>query len=411
MKNFFLCLSLLTLVALGVNPVEAKTKHKKYATYTHDKNNIFSVLAPIEHADDKDTADHKALLKVPNKKDATKKDPPSRDDELVGDKSSIEKPFSPNFPYPLGKTRLDPSLPSAYKLDPNNIRYLEYNNYYSIYDVEAKTPLLTIHHLGNDMWNQKVKEAINALKQDPTKIVNYDDVEGEMDEDANVKEDTGDDSDWKTAAKHNKHCQVKSHRPHKKFISDTRLRVLERVGHKDYRDVSNLFSRGHLTPSGDFLEEALQIKTFMTTNAAPQVQHTFNDNLWNRLEMCVREWSNESKKGITVMTGVIHDAKSVLVKLNKKISVPTHFYKVLVDESTFPPRTMAFLMENKTYSESSSNEMDINNYLVSISTIEKLTGIRFLIAIPDEALRSKLVDQKSELWRDCSERLSSKFKK
>ena len=160
--------------------------------------------------------------------------------------------------------------------------------------------------------------------------------------------------------------------------------MLERVDHNSYRDDSHTFSRGHLTPCGDFDERALKVQTFMTTNIAPQVQETFNDGVWNDLEMRVRTLPDTFKKGFTVLTGVVHDMQDHAMKLNHRVSIPTHFYKIIIDETTYPlerSSISAFLMENRRYS---STETDPCGYRVPVKTIEELTGMDFLISMPEE---------------------------
>ncbi|MEO5969723.1 MAG: DNA/RNA non-specific endonuclease [Bdellovibrionia bacterium] len=253
-----------------------------------------------------------------------------------------EKTFSPHFPYPLGKSRIDPDSKPSYAPDQKNIRYLDYRGYYSVYDVNVNTPLLTIEHLGQD------HEAIQPDLQNPV-------------------------SNNSTPA-------AKLSRPrNQKFRSDCRLTALERIEHNSYEDVTKTFSRGHLTPCGDFDERSLKVQTFMTTNVAPQVQNSFNDGLWNDLETQVRTLSDQPKKDFTVITGVVHDDQARALKLNGKISIPTHFYKIVINDS-FPLKPSAFLMQNRHYF---SNEMNLCDYIVPVEKIEKLTGMNFLISLPE----------------------------
>jgi endonuclease G len=251
---------------------------------------------------------------------------------------SLDETFSPHFPYPLGKTRIDPHSNPSYLPDQKNIRYLAYKGYYSVYDVKVNTPLLTIEHLGQDQGK------IHGLSSSSTAPA------------------------------------VKISRPrNQKFQSDCRLTALERIEHKNYRDDTKTFSRGHLTPCGDFDDKTLKIQTFMTTNVAPQVQNSFNDGLWNDLETQVRTLSNQPKKNFTVITGVVHDGQKHALKLNGNISIPTHFYKIIIND-TLPENPSAFLMQNRRYF---LNEMDICDYIVPVRKIEELTGMNFLISLPE----------------------------
>lgn len=255
----------------------------------------------------------------------------------------------PQLPYPLGKTRIDPQGVSRYYIPKQkDLRYLDYRGYYSIYDTEVNTPLLTVEHLDGTLSSSSMAR-VNA-----------------------------------------------SRRRYDKFKSDSRLIALERVNHKSYNDVTRRFSRGHLTPCGDFDDRDLKVQTFMTTNIAPQVQETFNDGLWSELESQVRNLADHST-GLTVITGVVHDQKR---KLNGKISIPSHFYKIIIRDDQSPmgiSAVSAFLMQNRRYSKA---EMNVCDYQVPVKKIEELTGMNFLISIPPE-IREEMIQEVGQLHGLC----------
>lgn len=273
---------------------------------------------------------------------------------------NLSTSISPNFPFAYGKTMLDTSIatyPNVYKPEQKNLRYLTYKGRFVIYDTLVNTPLMVIYHIGK---NEHLTLALqNNLVQK---------------------------------------LKGKKHKRPQTFKVDYSLSVLERVGHNDYRDVTRTYSRGHFAPKGDFIDPILQVETFMTTNIAPQVQKTFNDKLWNDLEDCVREWSKNSH-GLTIIVGVIHKDPKIAKKLNGKVQIPSHFYKIIIDESSMLPKTIAFLMENRTYDQK-KGEMNLKRYITSMEEIGKRSGFKYLIAFP-EKLRKKVTKQVSTLWPGC----------
>ncbi|NJK82880.1 MAG: DNA/RNA non-specific endonuclease [Saprospiraceae bacterium] len=158
----------------------------------------------------------------------------------------------------------------------------------------------------------------------------------------------------------------------------------------DYRGSG--YDRGHLIPAADraFSTAAMQ-ETFLMSNVAPQV-HTFNGGIWRELEELVRDWAYKYKK-VYVVTGPLL-TKPPLKKIGQnKVSVPTAFYKVILDISEPELKGIGFIIPNET-----SNQR-LQQYAMSIDEVEKQTGIDFFADLMDETLAQKIESQVDiSLW-------------
>lgn len=163
----------------------------------------------------------------------------------------------------------------------------------------------------------------------------------------------------------------------------------------DYRGSG--LSRGHLAPAGDFKfsREAMS-ETFLMSNMSPQ-ERDFNAGIWNDLEQLVRYWVRRDKK-LYIITGPV--LKDNLPKIGKenKISVPEYYYKIVLDYQAPEIKAIAFLMKNQD-----SNEL-VENFVVSIDEVERLTGIDFFSQLPDneenilESMQDKNIWFKGKKW-------------
>ena len=156
----------------------------------------------------------------------------------------------------------------------------------------------------------------------------------------------------------------------------------------DWRNYKNSgYDRGHLCPAGDrtFTSEAYN-ETFLTSNISPQ-DREFNSGIWNRLEQKVRFWAGKYD-GVYVVTGGV--LKGNLKTIGEEnVSVPSEFYKIIVDVTDGNYKAINFIIPNKPSSES------FYEYTVSIDEIEARTGIDFFPHLPD-SIENKL-EEKNDL--------------
>ncbi|WP_423912642.1 DNA/RNA non-specific endonuclease [Flavobacterium sp.] len=145
----------------------------------------------------------------------------------------------------------------------------------------------------------------------------------------------------------------------------------------DWRNYKNSgYDKGHLCPAGDMKFDLNAYNdTFYTSNISPQL-HDFNAGIWNRLEQKVRFWA-ERYDGVIVITGGVLN-KPLRTIGNEKVMVPNYFYKIVFENETGKHKMIAFLMPNIK-----SNKA-LYEYIVSVDSIEKMTGIDFFSNLEDK---------------------------
>lgn len=157
------------------------------------------------------------------------------------------------------------------------------------------------------------------------------------------------------------------------FIEDPKVKT----GSADYRNYKKSgYDKGHLCPAGD-MEFAINAynDTFFTSNISPQL-HDFNAGVWNRLEQKVRYWATKYD-GIYVVTGGVLQPSLKTIG-QEKVSVPNYFYKILLDNSNGHYRMIAFLVPSK------NSDKPIYDFVVSVDSLEKMTGIDFFPKLDDK---------------------------
>ncbi len=123
--------------------------------------------------------------------------------------------------------------------------------------------------------------------------------------------------------------------------------------------------RGHLMPakSNQCQTPAVQDECFYYSNMAAQY-HSLNAGDWKSLETLTREWAviNDS---VHIWAGNVGEAKRI-----GKVAVPTQCWKVVYIVKS--NEWFAYLFDNNT-----SKPDGLNNNKVTVSDIEKLTGLKF----------------------------------
>lgn len=132
------------------------------------------------------------------------------------------------------------------------------------------------------------------------------------------------------------------------------------------------YDRGHLCPAGDMTQsiEAMS-ETFYMSNMSPQVP-AFNRGIWKTLEEKVRNWGK--KEPLFIATGpVFKDMKGCIGK--SRVTVPGYYYKVVY--SSGKQQMIAFVLPNR------KGEYSLPHYVVSVDSVETLTGIDFFSQLSD----------------------------
>ena len=113
--------------------------------------------------------------------------------------------------------------------------------------------------------------------------------------------------------------------------------------------------------------------SFYYSNMSPQ-RPQFNRGIWKDLEEQIRQFAIEEGE-IYVVTGpVLSDEKNITIGPNK-VTVPSHFYKVVFD-LTPPQKMIGFILPNQ------GNKADLRTFAVTVDKVEELTGLDFFSTIP-----------------------------
>jgi endonuclease G len=132
-----------------------------------------------------------------------------------------------------------------------------------------------------------------------------------------------------------------------------------------------------------------QKETFLMSNVIPQ-NPIVNRHLWKDLEMRVARRYARYFGEVWVVTGPVFQGK--IRRLDSGVPIPSHYYKIIVDEHNSELRALAFLIEERCppYTR-------IKTRLVSIDEIEQITDLDFFPDLPDDA--------EAELESECATRL------
>lgn len=158
-----------------------------------------------------------------------------------------------------------------------------------------------------------------------------------------------------------------------KFITDPKVKT-GTANDKDY--ASSGYDRGHLAPASDMGWSATAMaESFYYSNMSPQTP-SFNRGVWKRLEELVRTWAIENNS-VYIVTGPVLTSGLTTIGPNK-VSVPNYYYKVILDYTEPSIKGIGFIIPNTGSSES------LQQFAVSIDSVEKFTGIDFFSSLPDE---------------------------
>lgn len=137
------------------------------------------------------------------------------------------------------------------------------------------------------------------------------------------------------------------------------------------------FDRGHMAASADFKwnRKALS-ESYYYSNIVPQNKE-LNQGAWNKLEMQTREWAVDNSELIVVTGPVLENDLPKIPQGSFKVSIPQYLYKIVLDY--YPPayKAIAFIYPNKNV------PYELEKHVVSIDSIEKITGIDFFPKLND----------------------------
>ncbi len=137
------------------------------------------------------------------------------------------------------------------------------------------------------------------------------------------------------------------------------------------------YDRGHLVPAADmqFHPDAMYA-SFLMSNICPQVS-SFNRGIWRELEEQVRDWTRGYKHLYIVTGPVLSKRAKARIGETTDITVPSAFYKVLLDYQEPELKAVAFVIPNE------KSEKPLDYYAISVDEAEEITGLDFFADLPD----------------------------
>ena len=149
---------------------------------------------------------------------------------------------------------------------------------------------------------------------------------------------------------------------------------LPRATPKDYK--SRGWSRGHMCPAGDNKwDRRAMFDSFSLVNVCPQ-HSKLNSGLWNSLEMDCRKWARKYGEVYIVCGPVWMRGEHETIGENA-VAVPEAFFKVVLCLKG-KPKAFGFIVRNTE----GNKKKDL--YYNSVDQVERITGIDFFPALPDD---------------------------
>lgn len=176
-----------------------------------------------------------------------------------------------------------------------------------------------------------------------------------------------------------------------KFLPDPDLSEDEAVTTNDYKGAG--LDRGHLCPAGDnrWHWKAMQ-ESFYMTNICPQ-DHNLNRGDWKELEEACRTWAQKEGKIYIVCGPILYNQKHRTIGKQHRITVPEAFFKVVLCMNSKSPKAIGFIYKN------ASGNHPLDSYVNSVDEVERITGIDFFTALPDDMEKKVEAAYDLQLWK------------
>ena len=196
------------------------------------------------------------------------------------------------------------------------------------------------------------------------------------------------------------------------FRSDPRLPIDQNPWCDDYSGSG--FDRGHMVPRSDMnrLKSAV-VNSFLLTNMSPQYPNV-NQGTWERLERLVRSWAQNSG-WVHIISGSVFDrdndgqpdslAQTSWSKPGGRVGVPSHFYKVVIRETSGGTlEAITLLIPNQAQDVPGRNASDatkdafLRQQILRITDIRLRTGLDLLPDLPGAQKAQLEAAVSSDLW-------------
>ena len=145
-----------------------------------------------------------------------------------------------------------------------------------------------------------------------------------------------------------------------------------------------------MCPAGDNKwNEKAMYESFSLVNVCPQ-NANLNSGLWNSIEIDCRRWARQYGDIYIVCGPVFLNREHETIGANG-VFVPEAFFKVVLCLNGIP-KALGIIVRNTN----GNNKRDL--YYNSIDQVERITGIDFFTALPDELEKIIESDVDMNLW-------------
>ena len=136
------------------------------------------------------------------------------------------------------------------------------------------------------------------------------------------------------------------------------------------------WSKGHMCPAGDNKWDAEAMReSNLLTNICPQ-HSSLNSGLWNVIERDCRKWAKKYGVLYIVCGPVLLRREHETIGTNKVV-VPEAFFKIILRIKP-QPAAIGFVIRNN------EGKKKRDQYINSVDEVERITGIDFFPALPDD---------------------------
>lgn len=186
------------------------------------------------------------------------------------------------------------------------------------------------------------------------------------------------------------------------FRPDSSIHKYFQSENTDYKGSG--YDRGHLAAAGNHRKTQNSVdQTFLLTNMSPQVGKGFNRDKWNDLERYARKVAKKSLNTY-ILTGPLYlpykaeDGNNYVrykVIGANNVAVPTHFFKVILAETSPGNFEMeCFVLPNQVIPDST----ELSTFYVPLEMIERSGGFLIFDKLPKDKLKKVNGKKVGGLW-------------
>lgn len=150
------------------------------------------------------------------------------------------------------------------------------------------------------------------------------------------------------------------------------------------------YDKGHMAPAADMKwGNTVMKESFYFSNICPQ-HPELNRRRWKDLEDKIRDWSVADSAIVIICGPIVNKAPQTIGK--NQVTIPQHFFKVILSPYSSSPKAIGFIFSNKR------SVAPLQDYVVSVDSIENLTGLDFFASLPDSLEDSIEAHSNAEQW-------------